>query len=645
MFKYKQAIAILDSFAVCVECGQKFQQPKIMHSGTERFARNKTCSRQCSQQYQNRIRKENNPGFYWSDEETKLLIEWIQRLPVHKIYQDWNTAAKKRGWKLRPYHQILNKAQRLAKTEPKLKGCYVENRSVGKKRIHVLKDNWALQDLKRILGIRRYGRVLRWVHKKGLEYQDLSGSHNKYYAVSRKALRKFASQHPEEFWGIRQRDLRKVLPKKLADLLYKINRERQPTNGRGIPVVRLDTGDVYRSGTAAATALKLCTSRLIECAKSDATMPNGMDFYRFDYPTYWVPPDVKEEFNLVAGKVLYTLYLDICNVTGYQKQSCLLVAARLAIQTTLTAFRSREKKQALNKEVEPIEVITEFWRGVFFNKLTYVYQISPSHLLNKINYIISKRIFKNCYAIANGDRELAKEYANDFCNYYIQKEIAKFYKYSYLPVNYTPRDKLQHADLWANIYGSLNITLWLGKKENGTLKAIPWIQIAFIHFCRHYKLQELPEEKITTNSYNSDWKYHNNNEDDKVSTSAAEELESLLASAKEILNGHTYEQLELLVALKLSEASDAEIADCLNIKVVEIPKMLNLLAKARGQTPKRSYPNRLGRIAHGGDPQTALTRHRLALRDSEGEANASSRRLDDDLPPSGAAPLCFRPRN
>ena len=53
----------------------------------------------------------------------------------------------------------------------------------------------------------------------------------------------------------------------------------------------------------------------------------------------------------------------------------------------------------------------------------------------------------------------------------------------------------------------------------------------------------------------------------------------------------TYEQLELLVALKLEEASDVEIANCLNIKVVEIPKMLSLLAKTQNLPPKQSYPN------------------------------------------------------
>lgn len=576
--KHTTALTLLNSFTVCQWCNSPFQQPSKVYNGKKTWAKNKTCSSECALSLQNAKRKKNKPAYYWSEAEEELLVKWIQIKPTHLIYQDWDTVAKEQGWKERPYWQICLKANRLVKSHPALKDNYISGKNEAKKRIHVTKDNWALQDLKRILNIRRYGRVLRWVHKKGLEYQDLSTPQKKYYAVTRKALRKFARSHPEEFWGITQRDLRKVLPKPLADALYKINRERQPTNGRSIPIVRLDTGDVYRSGTAAATSLKLNKSALIQCAKSDKVMSNGMDFYRFDYPTYWIPPDIKEEFNFVAGKVLYSLYLDICEVTGYQKQSCLLVAARLAIQTTLTAFRSREKRIALGKQVEPIEIIAEFWRGLFFKKLAYIYQISPSQVLNKINFIINKRIFRNCYAIARGDRALADEYVNDFCNYYVQKEITKFYKNSYLPENYAPKDKLQYADLWANIYGSLNINLWFGKKENGTLKSVPWIQIVFIHFCRHYKIEQCPQENSRVVAYNSDWKYHNQT---SHSDSSSEELEALLTNAKEIYDSTTYEQLELLVALKLEEASDMEIAECLNIKLIEIPQKLALLAKAK----------------------------------------------------------------
>lgn len=580
MTKHKKAIAIQKSFSTCAYCQRNFQQTLFVYEGKERFARNKTCSHTCSLKLQNKRRKENNPSFYWSEEEENFLVEQIKKNPPHVIYAEWNDNAIERGWETRPYHQICSKAQRLAQLDPRLSDCYVAGKNSKKKRIHPSKDNWSLQDLKRILKIRRYERVLRWVHKKGLDYKDLSTPQKRYYAISRRALRKFASLHPEEFWGITQKDLAKVLPKKLASSIYKINRERQPTNGRALPVVRLDTGDVYRSGTAAATALSLNVSATIECAKSDKPMFNGMDFYRFDYPTYWVPPDVREKFNYVAGKVLYSLYLDICNVTGYQKQSCLLVSARLAVQTTLVAFRRREKLTALSREVEPIETIAEYWRELFFKKLSYCFHAAPSVMLNKINYIISKKVFRNCYAIAKGDATAAKEYVIDFSNYYIKKEIEKFYKNSYLPRNYTPTDKLQHADLWANIYGSLNIKLWIGKEENGTLKAIEWVHIAFMHFCRKHKIKATEEDTPLLQAYNQDWKQHNTQTE---KSDCSTELELLLNKAKKSYPEEQYEQLELFVTLKLEDASDAEIVECMGISSIDFPRMLSMLRSIANQ--------------------------------------------------------------
>jgi hypothetical protein len=572
---YIAKVSIKNSWAVCEFCLVEFQQHRRNKGGS--YSRNKTCSPECAKKLKRKRGRENKNAIYcyWSKAEENLLAKWIQIKPTHLIYKDWNVVAAQQGWKERPYEQIVSKAVRLVKSDPRLKDNWVAGRNPEHPRIHVTKDNWSLQDLKRILGIRRYGRVLRWVHKKGLEYVDVSSPQKQYYAISRKALRKFASKHPEEFWGITQRNLRKVLPKPLADKLFKLNRERQPTNGRAIPVIRLDTGDVYRSGTAAATALKLNVSMVIDSAKTDKQHPNGMDFFRFDYPTYWVPPDVVQEFNFVAGKILYQLYLEICAVTGYKKQSCLLVAARLAIKITLTAFRSSEKYKALGQCPDPVEEIANFWQDIMLKKLIYVFNLQQGVILQKIIHIIKKRVFKNCIAIAKGDKLLADDYAQDFVNFYIQKEIAKYYRESYLPINYMTKDKLQYADLWAHIYHSLNLYIWVGTQENGTLKQVAWINLCFQHFQQNNCL-----EPVKTVVYIDTYKEHNHDYDQNDQTSSQSlELESLLTKAKEIYNKNTFEQLSMFVALKLEEASDREIADCLGINISAISKMMFQLQK------------------------------------------------------------------
>jgi hypothetical protein len=568
--EYIAKVNLKNSQAVCEICLVKFQQTRRKKGGS--YSRNKTCSPECAQKLTRKKWRENKDAIYWSEAEENLLAKWIQIKPTHLIYQDWNVVAEQQGWKERPYWQIVSKATRLVKSDPRLKDNLVAGRNSEYPRIHVTKDNWSLQDLKRILGIRRYGRVLRWVHKKGLEYIDVSTTQKKYYAITRKALRKFASKHPEEFWGITQKNLRKVLPKPLADKLFKLNRERQPTNGRALPVIRLDTGDVYRSGRAAATALKLTASMVIDSAKTDETHPNGMDFFRFDYPTYWVPSDVVQEFNFVAGKILYQLYLEICAVTGYKKQSCLLVAARLAIKITLIAFRSSEKRKALGQCPDPVEEMANFWRDLLLKKLAYVFNLQAGLILQKISYTIKQRVFRNCIAIAEGNKLLAEDYAQDFVNFYIQKEIAKYYQESYLPVNYLAKDKLQHADLWAHIYHSLNLYIWVGRKENGTLKQVAWMNLCFAHFQRQNCLKP-----VKTVAYIDNYREHNY--EDTPSTPRLKSLESLLAKAKEIYNENTFEQLSMFVALKLEEASDREIADCLGVSISAISKMISQLQK------------------------------------------------------------------
>ena len=574
MFEHKAKLKEQASYSYCAVCGNKFKQGIYEYKGRKFYKKNLTCSKSCLKQtYKQRSR--NNPDLYWSEAEEQLLIKWIQIKPAHLIYDDWNDVAKINNWKERSRHTLCFKAARLIKTEPILKDNYIAQ-SGNKNRIHVSKDNWSLQDLKRILGIRRYGRVLRWAHKKGLQYEDVSSPQQKYYMVSRKALRDFARRHPEEFWGIERKNLAKVLPRPLANKLYKIHRERQPTNGRAIPVIRLDTGDVYRSGSAAASACNLSVSNVILSAKTDKVLIDGADFFRFDYPVYWIPPDVREEFNLTAGKVLYQLYLQIVQVTGYSKQSCLTVAARIAVHTTLCAFRRREKAHLLNNKCDSIEVLTQMFAELFIKKLTYIFNLQSGSIMTKIVNVLKRRIRTYCYAACGGDRLLTEEYSIEFANFFIQRAIKSYYDKSYLPINYHPSDKLQHADLWTYIYGSINISFWIGSEKNNSLKCVYWWFVSWLKFQEKHPLK-LNESK--TVKMIDDWQQHNSPNATPDNYEFENRLDDLLSVAKQIYKQHTYEQLSMFVALKLEDASDREIADCMDINILQIPKMLSQLAK------------------------------------------------------------------
>ena len=548
----------------------------------------KFCSRSCATKYN--ISSRQDCGNPWSEEELNLLNKWIGNKPINLIKKDWNKIAEKKGWEKRSPEGIKAKATRLtAKSRGSVK-CYG--------------DNWDSRKLARLLGVQQ-DKVRSWRRRGIIAYTKLSKNQT---AISRKQLKEFAIAHPEELGGIEPKRLRRVL--KDGKLVKNITQvaHNAPKVGRKITVVRLDTGDVYPSARSAACAIapemgciaKSAKSNILRVAKRDTPMKNGMDFYQLDYPVFWCPIDLRDEFNEFAGKVVYELYLNICNLSGYSKQSCLVVAARLAVKITLTAFNIKARWLENPDSSKPYqnksrEAIAQFYCDIWLKKLTYIYDRESQFVLNKIRYIIKNRMIGSFYKIAKGNKLLAEDYLESFINYYFEKEIAKFYKDSYIPLNYSPSDKLQRADLWTQIYHSLNIRFWLGKEENGTRKLVPWLYMAFIHFCRDYKLNE--ENNVLTVSFNQNWAEHTPNQEDagtrvssdtrdvreelSSSTNEGITIDSLLAAAKQIYDRTTFDSLSMLVALKLEDASDREIAECMNIKIVEIPKMLTMLAQAQ----------------------------------------------------------------
>ncbi len=548
----------------CPFCHSDFKIYKAQYSqSTHRDGRWKKriyCSRSCSLKSSMAQRKDGS--YPWLEEELELLLKWIGSKPLNLIFREWNKTARKKKWVERSPNALKVKATRLMMEQNSTVKCY--------------EDNWDSRKLSRLLGVQE-DKVRSWRRRGIIAYTKLSSNQT---AISRKHLKEFALEHPEELGGIEPKKLRKVLKdSKLVRSILEVA-HNAPKNGRKMTIVRLDTGDVYPSARNAACAIapemgcieKTAKSNILRVAKKDTPMKNGMDFYQLDYPVFWCPLDIRDEFNLLAGKILYELYLDICEVTGFQKQSCLIVAARMAVKIALMAFQMKEYYLVKQYNTDRSkEAIAEFWQKLFLDKLIYVFNMQGGLIFQKVNYILKKRIFKNCWAIVNGDKFLAEEYAQDFANYYIRKETEKFYRNSYLPLNYSASNRLQYADMWASIYNSLNIYIWIGKEENGTRRKIPWINICFIHFCRTNSINQLADGK--TVALNEEWKEHSSKSDGES------ELDLLLANAQEIYDETTFEQLSMFVALKLEEASDREIADCLNINISAIPKIISQLQK------------------------------------------------------------------
>ena len=116
--------------------------------------------------------------------------------------------------------------------------------------------------------------------------------------------------------------------------------------------------------------------------------------------------------------------------------------------------------------------------------------------------------------------------------------------------------------------------LSIGKKENKTDKYVSWVWLRCIHFLRDFKLNSSQTNEVKTVALNQDWVQHNTKQQNNESS---ETIQSLLQTAQEKYDAQTFEQLSMFVALKLEEASDREIADCLEINISAIPRLLSQL--------------------------------------------------------------------
>ena len=480
---------------------------------------------------------------------------------MNLIAREWNAQASKKGWHTRTKNALKVKATReLSRIGGSLKST---------------QNYWDSRTLSRILGT-PMDKVRSWRRRGIIEFTKLSRNQT---AISRTQLKQFAHLHPEELGGIEPKRLRKVLKDGKLVLAILDVANNAPSMGRPITVVRLDTGQVYRSAKSAASAIAPvinCTlssakARILRTSQRDTPMTNGMDFFRLDYPVYWCPIEIRDRFNQIAGRVLFELYLELKDLGGYSKQSCLTVAARLAVQVTLISFRKNQRQRWDGEEIQDVDALADWWKGVFLRKIKTIIQYDYNLVFRKIQYALKNKTYRYFIAIASGDKAKAEGWIEDFTLFYIEKQRARFNK-SYLPKNYLPSDRLQNADLLAFIYGSILVRVDL----NESLKGISITILTAYHFVRKYKLDE------NTTRYLDDRSAHS--PEDGCATDSALELEILMKQVESKVSKPFYEQIEMYVALKLESASDAEITEAMGIGYEQLHSLQQnfyLAARAR----------------------------------------------------------------
>lgn len=567
----------------CPYCGKDFEV-------VQKYPKTPTrahCSRSCAMKSSIKNRSGMDP---WSEHELQLLQQWMGKKPLQQIIDEWNSIAVKKGWVERTATAIKVKFKRVA-------------RSCGKG-ARATDDNWSMRDLARLLDIPT-DRIRCWC-RRGLKRQDYSLSPDKigrpaHYcrphktAIASSDLRWFAFGHPEEFWGIDLKRLTKVLgDSSLAKHIH--SSIEQPTVGRAITVIRLDTGDVYRSTFEAATTLNIHKHIIRKVCQRDTPARNGMDFARIDYPVYWVPLAIRNEFNQLAGKLFYELYLELKDKAGYQKTSVQIVAGRMAVQICLMTFRKRMRQQELGEEQSPKEVIAAYWQQKFIDNINLFLSLDRQQGWQKLQGTIKAIAYKTfLHMLPASTSKQLQLHMEEYALHYIEKATKYFFSRSYLPKNYRPTNKLETADLFTFMYSLIFANIDLGEK-------------GFIFLCRLWAMNWIqkhvykPERSLDLSGAGIDEEGSDRAFHYKVQLAAS--TEQTCSSSRPPLLDELLEYMQSLpsitqkesdraciyIDLKLEDCTDKEIAKTLSLSEREVIQIGQKLAALASRYQQKAIP-------------------------------------------------------
>ena len=529
---------------VCPYCQKKF-------SVTIKYpSQASSVKKHCCRSHARKASLENCGG--WLDVELNTLIALVGFRQKPQIIKDWNDIARQNGWIERSLEAIKTKLDR----ECRARGIH------SKKATH---DNWSLRELTRQLDL-PLDRAEAW-RDNGMQCKKISF----YLFTTRMWLKSFAVKNPSQFWGIDPKKLGKVLKdNKLALEICEV--AGQPTTGRAITVIRLDTGDVYRSARSAACTLNPTgwqglKSNILKTCLRDTPMRNGMDWARIDYPVYWVPLMYREEFNQVAGRLLYQIHGELKDTGGYQKTSCLIVAGRLAVQITLIIFRRRFKDNALGVESRSIPELADFWREKFLGYITNYIGLSIQSgwkaLLSKIKSASYRYM---SYLTKEIDRQSLFQHTEDFAVYFINEAIRYFQQKSYIPYNYKPQTELEIADLYGYVEGSFWAQIELAKETKYPLGHLKMLAYYKKHL--HLSTSEFNESYMSPQMESS-----------STSANYGEILNKLLTYIQSRISVAQFQQYKLYIDLKIEECSDTEIASVMELPLGKLSQLKERLTE------------------------------------------------------------------
>lgn len=489
----------------------------------------------------------------WTAEETKKLYSWIGKYTPLQIIGKYQDYAKKKKWQFRTETAIRVKLKR-------------SNKSVV-----TLCDNLSMTVLSLKLDI-SVDRIQLWIDK-GLKYEaggNVSGKLERYskYAISKKNLQEFAIAHPELMWGIDWRRLGEVisnkqLARKICDAIV------QPTCGRQIKLIRLDTGDIYPTAKKMAAAIGVNKASILRIAHSESGVKigkrAGLDIMQIDYPVYVVPLKIRDEFSYLVGYVFWEIFLELRSIGGENctKKECQIVGLRNAVDIVLAAFRrslniDKDIDDASQPELrkKSIEFYKSFRTGLIQKFLNYSYSEGYRIITNTI----IRKSYQYFIFISNPERNY--EERSEFANNYIDSRMIQYRLKGFLPHDWYPKSKLELADMFSYIFQSILFRISINED-----RSITFLLAKAINYIRDKKLKLLYSQELA--EFSDEIRY-----DDSISEGydlISQWIETNIQSKKD------RELIEMYIALIAEGASKKEAALAMNLDPSQLDSIESML--------------------------------------------------------------------
>lgn len=205
---------------LCVVCGAEFLS-----------VHRKCCSDECVKQKRSAVRITN-----WSPEEDRVLETWSDLKPLVKIAELVNNYNKAHGRRIRSKEAVRERMNKLG---------LVVSPTV---------DNITCKALAEMLGV-QYKTVVRWIKSYGLPARKVSRFRT---AITRENFRGWAKEHERLLKGTDMESLAWLMED--DDFIERVKAGYRNRCGRSVALVRVDTGQKYRTIAAAGKASHIVTS-------------------------------------------------------------------------------------------------------------------------------------------------------------------------------------------------------------------------------------------------------------------------------------------------------------------------------------------------------------------------------------------------